>query len=98
MTPLAFTEMNIKRAPAMAGIYTLYGDKGVIYYGHAVGGQETIQSRLKDHIAGRDSPCTRGARAFDWEACAAPEAREAALLSAFEQLHKGRPRCNTPVG
>jgi hypothetical protein len=56
MTPIAFTEMNIKRAPARAGIYALYGDGEVIYYGHAPGGHATIQSRLKDHIAGHDSP------------------------------------------
>jgi hypothetical protein len=30
MTPIASTEMNIKRAPATAGIYALYGDGEVI--------------------------------------------------------------------
>lgn len=94
MTPIAFTEMNIKRAPPMAGIYALYRDGEVIYYGHALGGQTTIQSRLKDHIAGRDSPCTRGAMTFSWEACSNPEARGAALLAQFEQLHNSVPRCN----
>jgi hypothetical protein len=96
MTPIAFTEMNIKRAPARAGIYALYGDGEVIYYGHALGGHATIQSRLKGHIAGCDSPCTRGARTFSWETCPDPAARDAALLTAFEQLHKSLPRCNVP--
>lgn len=94
MTPIAFTEMNIKRAPPTGGIYALYRDGEVIYYGHAMGKPATIQSRLKDHIAGRDSPCTRGAMTFSWEACVDPEARTAALLVSFEQLHNGVPRCN----
>lgn len=96
MTPIAFTEMNIKRAPARAGIYALYGNGDVIYYGHAPGGLATIQSCLKDHIAGRHGPCTRGAKTFSWEACPNPGARDAELLTAFEQLHKGLPRCNVP--
>ena len=94
MTPIAFTEMNIKRAPTMSGIYTLYRRGEVIYYGHASGGKTTIQSRLKDHIAGRDSPCTRGAMTFSWEACADPEARATALLATFEQVNNIVPRCN----
>jgi hypothetical protein len=94
MTPIAFTEMNIKRAPATAGIYALYRDGDVIYYGHAVGGQATIQSRLKDHIAGRDIPGTRAAMAFTWESCPEPAARSAALLAAFEELHRTVPRWN----
>lgn len=94
MTPIAFTEMNIKRAPTGSGIYTLYRDDEVIYYGHATGGKTTIQSRLKDHIAGRDSPCTRAAMTFSWEACLDSEARAAALLATFEQIHNIAPRCN----
>ena len=98
MSPIAFTEMNIKRAPSRAGIYALYDGTEIIYYGHALGGGTTIQSRLKDHIAGRDSACTRGARTFSWEACPDPKARDAALLTAFELLHKSLPRCNARSG
>jgi hypothetical protein len=94
LQPIAFTEMNIKRAPPTGGVYALYRDGEVIYYGHAAGGKTTIQSRLKDHIAGRDSPCTRGAMTFSWEACPDPEARAVALLATFEQRHNNVPRCN----
>ena len=97
MTPIAFTEMNIKRVPSAAGIYALYREGEVIYYGHALG-HATIQSRLKDHIAGRDSPCTRGAMTFSWEVCSDAGARDAALRTAFERLQKSPPRCNAPVG
>jgi hypothetical protein len=93
MTPIAFTEMNIKRAPTMTGIYALYRDGEVIYYGHAVG-KATIQSRLKDDIAGRGVPGTRGAMSFIWESCPDPGAREAALLAEFEKAHSALPRCN----
>jgi hypothetical protein len=94
MDPIPFTEMNIKRAPAATGIYALYDGAGVIYYGRAVGDGITLRSRLMDHIAGRDSVCTRGARAFTWEACMDPEARDEALLTEFESRHSSRPRCN----
>lgn len=94
MVPIAFTEMNISRAPLTAGIYALYGAEDVIFYGHSLGGRDTIQSRLKNHIAGRDHPCTRGAKTFSWESCPEPEARNAALLKAFELIHNGLPRCN----
>ena len=97
MTPIAFTEMNIKRAPAKGGIYTLYDGAGVIYHGHAAGEGVTIQSRLSDHIAGRHSVCTRGAWTFSWEACPDPATRDAALLAEFEQRHKALPRCNARI-
>lgn len=94
MTPIAFTEMNIKRSPAKGGIYTLFDAAGIIYHGYAAGAGVTIQSRLNDHIAGRDSACTRGAWTFTWEACPDAATRDAALLAEFEQLHKVLPRCN----
>jgi hypothetical protein len=97
MTPIAFTEMNIKRAPSSAGIYALYRDGEVIYYGHAVG-KATIQSRLNDDIAGRGVPGTRNAMSFTWEACADPGAREAVLLADFQKAHSSLPRCNVPQG
>lgn len=98
MDAIAFTEMNIKRAPLMTGIYTLYDGAEVIYYGRAAGAGATIRSRLMDHIAGRDSVCTRGAKTFSWEACPNPEARDEALLTEFESLHSSRPRCNLRIG
>ena len=98
MVPIAFTEMNIKRAPASTGIYTLYDGAEIIYYGRATGGSATIRSRLMDHISGRESPCTRGAKTVTWEACRDPEARDDALLTAFESTHSTRPRCNVSTG
>jgi hypothetical protein len=98
MDPIAFTEMNIKRAPTSTGIYALYDAAGVIYYGRAVGDGVTLRSRLMDHIAGRDNACTRGAKTFTWEACPDAEARDNALLAAFESANSGRPRCNVAAG
>jgi hypothetical protein len=93
MTPIAFTEMNIKRAPSASGIYALYRDGEVIYYGHAAG-KATIQSRLKEDIAGRGAPGTRNAVSFTWEACIDPEDREAALLAEFQKVYSSLPLCN----
>jgi hypothetical protein len=98
MNPIAFTEMNIKRAPLRSGIYALYDAAGVIYYGAVAGDGATIRSRLMDHIAGRDSACTRGAKSFSWEACPDADARDQALRTAFESLHSSPPRCNARTG
>jgi len=48
-------------APDDPGVYALWKHDEVIYYGHASGGKATIQSRLKDHIAGRDPQVARTA-------------------------------------
>jgi hypothetical protein len=98
MSPIAFTEMNIMRAPLRTGIYALFDGAEIIYYGRVTGGSATIRSCLMDHIGGRDSACSRGAKTFSWEVCPNPGARDDALLTEFESLHGSLPRCNVRAG
>jgi hypothetical protein len=91
-----FTEDYVAIAPAQAGVYAIYNQGGVIYYGHALGGLVTIRSRLEDHISGREGVCTRWAYEFRYEECADPPAREQELLEEYRREHGTVPRCNAP--
>ncbi len=90
-----FTDAEIRRiAPVEAGVYCLWDNNTVIYYGRAQGGSVTIESRLFDHKAGRSGPCTQGATHFSFERTTAPVSRERELLEDHKKLHNKLPRCN----
>lgn len=81
-------------APADPGVFALWENDELIYYGHARGQAATIQSCLKEHLERADS-CTSGATHYGWEISANPPLREAELLREFERAHKRLPRCNS---
>lgn len=89
----AFTKTMVAGAPADPGVYALWEGEELIYYGHARGQGETIQSSLERHRDGANG-CTSGATHYGWEISANPPAREAELLREFERTHKRLPRCN----
>ena len=89
----AFTKTMVAGAPADPGVYALWESEELIYYGHARGQGETIQSCLARYLE-RASGCTSGATHYGWEISANPPAREAELLREFERTHKKLPRCN----
>ena len=91
----SFTDENLDKAPDTAGVYALFDGDELIYIGRARGGTTTIRSRLKDHKAGRDGPCTRSATKYSRETCQDPVARERTLLQEYKNGHWQRlPRCN----
>jgi hypothetical protein len=83
----------VSGAPADPGVYALWENDEIIYYGHARGQGATIQSCLKEHL-GRGNACTAGATHYGWEISANPPVREAELLREFERANKKLPRCN----
>jgi hypothetical protein len=89
----AFTPVMVAGAPADPGVYALWENDELIYYGHARGGSATIQSCLREHL-GRAGGCTSGATHYGWEISANPPLREAELLREFERAHRKLPRCN----
>lgn len=93
-TRLPFTLANVRRAPADRGVYILWENNELIYYGFALGGEVTIQSSLKDHRLGLFGSCTARATHFSWEICRGPVCREAELLKQYRGRHKALPRCN----
>lgn len=74
-----FNRKNVEQAPERPGVYALYTEDGVAYYGVA-GRGETIRSRLADHLSGRAAPGRSSAKYFNFEVTRFPLSRECALL------------------
>jgi len=91
---LPFTLVNVRRAPADRGVYVLWRDDELIYYGFALGGDVTIRSSVKDHRLGLFGARTARATHFGWEVCRDPVRRQAELLREYRASHKTLPRCN----
>ena len=93
----ALTQTMVGGAPADPGVYALWENDELIYYGHVRGGRATIQSCLRQHLDGGNG-CTSRATHYGWEISANPPVREAELLREFERAHKRLPRCNSRRG
>ena len=89
-----FTEQNVNSAPDQAGVYALYDNGALIYIGRAQGGYVTIRSRLQDHKAGRDGPCTSRATHYRREVTANAVNREKQLIDEYYYSYRQLPRCN----
>ena len=74
----------IAGAPDDVGIYALWDDEELVYYGRGA-----IRSRLLEHFERRVR-----ATHYSWELCADPAAREAALLAEHERSFGRLPRDN----
>jgi excinuclease UvrABC nuclease subunit len=75
-----FTRKNVDLVPDSAGVYALYENGEVAYYGAAVGRGETIKSRLGEHLTGRHTPGRTSTKDFSYEVTRYPLSRERALL------------------
>lgn len=97
----------VRYAPDAPGVYALWRNGEVIYYGRA-GGDATIKSCLIEHISGARGAATRGATHYSWEITRASAAREVELLSEFwssfrrfpvgNQVEAGLPGFPRPAG
>jgi hypothetical protein len=90
----ALTQTMVTGAPADPGVFALWENDELIYYGHARGEGATIQSCLRRHLAATGA-CTARATHYGWEISANPPAREMELLREYEKKHKRLPRCNS---
>lgn len=75
-----FTRRNVDLVPDATGVYALYDNGEVAYYGAAVGRGETIKSRLSEHLIGRHAPGRTSTKDFSYEVTRFPLSRERALL------------------
>lgn len=91
-----FTRIVLLGAPADAGIYALWDEEELVYYGRAMGGDagggQTIRSRLLDHLEGRLPAAS--ASHYSWELCADPAGREAELIAEYQRIFGRPPRLN----
>jgi hypothetical protein len=91
-----FSPLVVSGAPEEPGVYALFEDDEIIYYGCAVQGS-TIQSALREIMTrireGRAS-CLQRVNRYTWEITYRPRLREADLLHEFELANEHAPRCN----
>jgi hypothetical protein len=92
-----FTRSMVEGAPAERGVYALWENEELIYYGRASSSAITIQFALLEHLAGRAGACTGRATHYGWEITFDPVAREAELLAEYKVAFKRLPRCNEAV-
>jgi hypothetical protein len=94
----SFTAENIKVSPNEKGVYALYEDGQLIYYGRAQGGSVTIRSRLQSHFLGNEGACTKRANTYARRVVDDPVEAEKFLLREYLDLYGTLPRCNDRIG
>ena len=86
-----FTETNINLSPDQPGVYVLYVEGHLIYYGSS---EKSIRSRLHDHISGREGDCTKVTDVFGCEVSSKPLQREQELILEYKAAFSVLPLCN----
>ena len=80
-----FARTVLQGAPDEPGVYALWEDDELVYYGRA----QRLRTTLLERLA-KDTASTH----YGWEICAHPAAREAELLAEHERRYGRRPRHN----
>jgi hypothetical protein len=89
-----FTRVVLAGAPADAGVYALWEEEELVYYGRAMGDQATIRSRLLEHLEGTLGPQGQRVTHYSWELSRDPVGREAELLREYRGMFGRPPRYN----
>jgi len=71
-----FVDSMIADAPDHKGVYVLWSGAVALAVGHALGGADTIRSRLASH---RSHEGAAGVTHYSWQLCADPRRRAAEL-------------------
>lgn len=86
-----FKNEIILGAPDDPGVYALYLDEELIFFGHAIGAA-TIQTRLIAHLLKLAEPSQ--VTHYAWEICRDPLMRAAQLVREYERNFRRLPRYN----
>ena len=92
---MPFTASLIEAAPQAPGVYALWQDGAVVYYGRTAAGSATIRSALSEHFSGQAWSLQQATRC-SWEVAEDPERRLSELIREFELAHQCMPRWNDP--
>jgi excinuclease UvrABC nuclease subunit len=92
-----FTRKNVDLVPEAPGVYALFDESEVAFYGRAHGGSDTIRARLGEHLAGRQAPGRVRAKLFSFEVTQYPLSRERALLEEHKRNTWRLPEFNAPA-
>lgn len=69
----------IADAPDHKGVYVLWSGPVVLAVGHALGGADTIRSRLASHFSHESASGIGNVTHYSWQLCPDPRARAAQL-------------------
>jgi hypothetical protein len=98
----SFTEQNVNAAPNTPGVYALYQQGELVYFGSTSGENETIRNRLQAHFHGETKDETRKVTHYQREVTETRSdaiARRRELVEEFQKLSNGRlPRYNSREG
>ena len=86
-----FIDFYIRTAPEKPGVYALWDEREIIFYGYTTG---SIRDSLFEHKQGRHGSCTAAALFFIYEPTAFPDYRFRALMREFESENGRPPLCN----
>lgn len=90
-----FTRTNVELAPDAHGVYALYGENEVAFYGVARG-EDTLRGCLALHLWGRQQPGREETKRFAFEVTRFPMARTLALLEEHRRSNRRLPPYNEP--
>ena len=94
-----FSSLVVSGAPTEPGVYALFEDEEIVYYGCAQQGS-TIQSALNElltRVRSGQGGCLQHVNRYTWEISYRPRLREAQLLREYETANQRAPRCNEPA-
>ena len=74
-----FVESMIADAPDHKGVYVLWRGATVLAVGHALGGMDTVRSRLASHLSHDGASGIGNVTHYSWQLCADPRERAAEL-------------------
>ena len=74
-----FIERMIADAPDHKGVYVLWSGAIALAVGHALGGADTIRSRLLSHLAHDSASGIGNVTHYSWQLCADPRRRATEL-------------------
>jgi len=74
-----FIERMIADAPDHKGVYVLWSSAIALAVGHALGGADTIRSRLLSHLSHESASGIGNVTHYSWQLCADPRQRASEL-------------------
>ncbi|HDL04161.1 MAG TPA: hypothetical protein ENH25_08510 [candidate division Zixibacteria bacterium] len=86
-----FIDFYISTVPDKAGVYALWDETEIIFYGWT---RDSIRGELYNHKHGRHGSCTRAAVYFNYQPTLFPDYKYRELIREFESEHNRPPRCH----
>lgn len=92
-----FIEAMIADAPDHKGVYVLWSGSIPLAVGHALGGADTIRSRLLSHFSHEAASGIGNVTHYSWQLCTDPREREAELERELGLVERERPDEDPPA-